>query len=56
MSQALYENAAFRLSGPVHSVHTFVDFSNVVLTVNGREVCVTVAVEWLYTTGYRQFA
>ena len=44
-AQDLYKSASVNLSGPVDFRHTFVDMSNVAVTINGSEVsplCVAV--------------
>ena len=41
LGRTIYENATRQLSGPVEYLHTYVDFSNVTLTVNGTKVGVS---------------
>ena len=38
MVQALYDEATIGLTGPVDYVHTYIDFGNVQLTVDGKQV------------------
>jgi len=38
MGESLFQSASEELSGPVSFIHTYVDMSNVTLTVNGTEV------------------